>query len=131
MKHLGIKLGLIIIALTAITGGCAPAEGPLVGSDERDAEMYMIDGATDVTVSLPFEARVHDGEPGEVRLEGEDNLIAMIAVDDFGDGRIEITAAPNLGDIQQHQPIDIFVPYEDVTRIAMDGADITMWDVLR
>lgn len=128
MKHFGIELGLVLIAIAAAAGGCAPEDGPLVGSGERDTEMYMIDAATDVTVSTPFHVRLHDGEPGEVRIEGEDNLIALIAVEDFGDGRIEITTAPDLGEIQQNQPIDLFIPYADMMRIEMDGADIMMWD---
>jgi hypothetical protein len=128
MKRFGINLGLVLIAIAAAAGGCAPEDGPLIGSDARDMEMYMIDDATDVTVSLPFHARLHAGEPGQVRIEGEDNLIALIAVEDFGAGRIEISAPADLGEIQQNQPIDLFIPYADMTRLQMDGADIMLWD---
>lgn len=110
MTRFGINLDLVLIAIAAVAGGCAPQEGPLVGSDARDMEMYMIDDATDVTVSLPLHARLHAGEPGQVRIEGEDNLIALIAVEDFGEGRIEISAPADLGEIRQNQPIDLFIP---------------------
>ncbi|MDD9935015.1 MAG: DUF2807 domain-containing protein [Myxococcales bacterium] len=128
MKHVGFNLGLAIVCIVAALGGCAPEDGPLVGSDVRDDELYMVGAVEDVKVSLPFHVRMHDGEPGEVRIEGEDNLIGFIAVEDFGDGRIEISTADNFGQVEQNQPIDIYLPYAEMTRIEMDGTDIMMWD---
>jgi len=128
MEHFGRKLGLAVFGMIAALGGCAPDDGPLVGSDERDEELYAVGSVEQVSVSLPFHARLHDGEPGEVRIEGEDNLIAYIAVEDFGDGRIEISTADNFGEIDQNQPIDIYVPYADMMNLSLSGPDVMMWD---
>ena len=128
MMHFSKNLGLALFGTIAALSGCAPQDGPLVGSGAVDTETHMVDSVEDVKLSLPFHVRLHDGEMGEVRIEGEDNLIAYIAVEDFSDGRLEITTADNLREIEQNEPIDIYLPYAEMTNISMDGSDIMMWD---
>jgi hypothetical protein len=112
---------------TALAGllagfGCADENSadPIVGSGEVVERVEQAMFVEHVEISLPFHAFVVNGEPNQVLLRGEDNLLEVIHVEETLMGVWEITASHDLM-FEQHEDIEIEIPYIDMVFLSLDG----------
>ena len=107
--------------------GCAgEAAEPVMGSGHVTESRTEAARIERVSVSLPFESTLWNGEPKQVVLRGEDNLIAEIAVKEVAPGEWLITAPFDLA-FEQHANIEIEIPYIDMVSLFYEG-EVTLGD---
>lgn len=100
----------------------------IIGSGELDEAITEAMFVESVRVDLPFEATIYNGEERQVRLYGEDNLLPHITVTEVEAGAWEISAPSDLM-FEQHDEIEIEVPYIEMVSITVVGRDhITFGD---
>ncbi len=102
-------------------GACGDTdEETLVGSMTVDEEATEAMFVETVRISMPFRATVYDGDPRQIVVRGEDNLIAHIDVVETDMSDWEIVAPHNL-DFEQNEDIEIRIPFIDMVEISIDG----------
>jgi hypothetical protein len=112
------KTLLVLLAL----GGCSGGDGSdvVVGSGEVVERVEQAMFVEHVEISLPFHAYVVNGEPNQVLLRGEDNLLDLIHVEETAMGVWQIEAPPEVM-FEQHEDIAIEIPYLDMVLLSLDG----------
>ena len=113
-------LQLLSVALFVLIGCAAESSPTVVGSNHVASREVAISVVQNMIVSVPFQVRVYDGEPGVITFHGEDNLIAMIHVEQITASHYKI-AAPWDMKFEQHAPVDISIPFVDMVRIEYNG----------
>jgi len=116
--HLGTALLFAVGAVGCASDASSPA--PIVGSGKVTEATFEAMFVEKVTVDLPMHAFVYNGQPRQVLVRGEDNLIDQIDVEEVDVGTWRITADPKLV-FEQHQDIEIEVPYIEMVQLALDG----------
>jgi hypothetical protein len=100
---------------------------------ESSTEALRIDR---VSVSLPFQSTLWNGERRQLVLRGEDNLIAEVTVEETAPGQWTIAAPFDLA-FEQHADIEIEIPYIDMVELFYEGEvslgddPIDVWDEAR
>lgn len=110
-----------VIALSAsLLGSCASDVGsdlePIVGSQqiiERSTEVSVVQS---LRIRVPFAVTVENGEPKQIVLRGEDNLLDQIHVEEEAVSSWRIVAPLDL-EYTQHTDIAIEVPYIDMVEV--------------
>ena len=101
--------------------GCGDEEPEVVvGSRELITVTTDVQFVESVRISMPFKARVFNGPPRQVMLRGEDNLVGLIEVVETEVSHYEIRASYALA-FEQHDDIEIELPYIDMVEIRVDG----------
>ncbi|MDH5674421.1 MAG: hypothetical protein OEZ06_20005 [Myxococcales bacterium] len=101
--------------------GCASDDESLVGSGTVTDAVTDVMFVESVRISLPFKTIVYNGEPREIRISGEDNLIAKIVVEESSEvSKWEISAPHDLN-FEQHEDVEIRIPYIDMVTVSVDG----------
>jgi hypothetical protein len=118
----------LFAVIVALAGGCAAdTADPVVGSGHVVESTTNADVVEQVTVSLPFEAEIGNGEPKKLVISGEDNLLQQIKVEETAVGQWEISAPQNLA-FTQHEPMQVAIPYVDMVRLSIDGDKLLLKD---
>jgi hypothetical protein len=122
------QLGTLCAVILALAGGCAAdASEPIVGSGRMAERTTDTSNVEKVTVSLPFEAEIGNGEPNRLVVRGEDNLLERIEITEATPGVWRISAAQNLA-FTQHEPMQVAIPYVDMVELSLDGDDLVLKD---
>jgi hypothetical protein len=110
-----------LLSLVALGGlGCTDPDAVVVGSGnvvERVEPAMFVEG---VRISLSLRALVFNGEPRQIVLRGEDNLLEQIDVREDEVGQWHISA-PEALMFEQHEDIRIEVPYIDMVVLSFSG----------
>jgi hypothetical protein len=113
----------VVLALAA--GCAADVQPPIMGSGKLVESTTEADVVQQVTVSLPFEARIGNGEPNKLVIRGEDNLLEQIAVVEIAVGEWRISAPQDLAFVQ-HEPLQVAVPYVEMVALGLDGDGLVL-----
>jgi len=113
----------------AATGGCASDddETPIVGSGNVTEVATTVQTVEVATIDLPFETEVHNGDPGEILLRGEDNLLDYITVEEVEVGEWAISAPDDFA-FEQNEVIEVHIPFLEMVQLDTGGADVTVVD---
>lgn len=119
---------IVLAALAPLAVACGEGDEtePLVGSGRV---VERVEGAMfveKVRISMPFHALVANGEPRQVLLRGEDNLLDQITVEEVEPGEWQITAPKDLS-FEQHEDVRVEVPYLEMVFISLSG-DVELED---
>jgi uncharacterized membrane protein len=121
------KRALTAIALAACwLAACADGSSPVVGSKHVIAKTTPTMVVEVVVIRLPFTTVVHDGDPRQIVIRGEDNLISRISVKETKVSRWEIDAPESLN-FEQHSDLQVEIPFIDMVEVSYD-ADVTFAD---
>ncbi len=121
----GAVLGLGVTFASA----CASDEtdGAIVGSgklQELTTDAMFVES---VAILVPFHTLVHNGEPRKLIVRGEDNLIDRIEVEETAVGKWKISAPMDLK-FEQHEDVELEIPYIDMVEIRIDSAHVEFAD---
>jgi hypothetical protein len=126
-KARSARTRVLLLAAHALLGcGDGDETEPLVGSG---TVVERVEGAMfveRVKVSLPFHAVVANGEPRQVLLRGEDNLLDQISVEEVEPGEWHISAPEGLT-FEQHEDVRVEIPYLEMVFISLSG-DVELED---
>jgi hypothetical protein len=126
-KAVSVRRIRTLLSMVALGGlGCADSDDVVVGSGnvvERVEPAMFVEG---VRISLPLRALVYDGEPRQIVLRGEDNLLEQIDVREDDVGQWQISASQKVM-FEQHEDIRIEVPYIDMVELSF-GGDVELGD---
>jgi hypothetical protein len=129
MAHVGLA-GFTALMLLAV--GCSDSDGgddePIVGSGNVDVQVTDAMFVETVTIDIPFRATVYDGTEREIRIEGEDNLIELIEVEEVGDRNGAWTITAPEGKYEQNEDMRIEIPFIDMVFISLRSADVEFAD---
>ena len=116
------------LSLVAV-GGCASddEETPVVGSGNVTDVTTDVQTVEVATIDLRFETEIYDGDPGAILLRGEDNLLDFITVEEVAVGEYEISAPVDF-EFEQHDPIEVYIPFLEMVRLDTFGDNITVVD---
>jgi len=118
------------LGLAALLGACSNDTSepePIIGSNHLAQEVVEVASVEHVRVDMPFRAIIYDGEPQQVRLEGEDNLLELIEVNQLEVREWEIVAPHDIR-FEQHADVEIYVPYIEMVEINVSGDLIEFGD---
>jgi hypothetical protein len=114
------RLALAAGALASWLAGCASdvgtEEAPIVGSHQIIERQTPVAILKSLRIRVPFRVTLQNGQPKQIMLRGEDNLIAQISIDEEGINSWRIVAPLDL-DFMQHDDIAIEVPYIDMVEV--------------
>jgi len=121
----GALLGVGVLLVAA----CANEQpgDPIVGSGNMQELTFDATSVVRVTIMLPFDTLVYNGEPGKLRVRGEDNLISYIDVDEVGSGEWRIST-PERMRCEQHQKVEVEIPYIDMVDFRVDAEHVAFAD---
>ena len=124
-----VRRGCLLVAICVPwLSGCGRVDAdPVVGSNTIEALTTDSMFVERVRIALPFRTIVHNGEPRKLVIRGEDNLISLIDVSETEVGRWSIDAPYDL-QFEQHQDIDLEIPYIDMVSITVDRDTVTFAD---
>ena len=125
---LGIGMSTAFGCSDSDAGDDGGADDAVVGSGDVTERIVPAMFVEHVTIDIPFRATVYSGDAQQIRIEGEDNLIALIDVEEVGErnGRWEITA-PDIAFVQ-HDDIRIEIPFIEMVYISLRGASVKFSD---
>jgi hypothetical protein len=122
--RIGSVVGLVFGALLF---GCGDGTETVVGSGQTQELTTESMFVQHVTIFMPFRTMVFNGEPRKLIVRGEDNLISLITVKEIDVGTWKISAPPGLH-FEQHQDVELEIPYIDMVEIAVDGKAVQFAD---
>jgi hypothetical protein len=73
-----------------------------------------------VSISIPFQTTVYNGEPRKLVVRGENNLIKQIVVKEISVGEWKISGPLDLR-FEQHEDVELEIPYIDMVKVGFDG----------
>ena len=117
-----------MLTTLALLIGCGEGDEtkPLVGSGhvvERVEQAMFVER---VRISLPFHALVANGDPKQVVLRGEDNLLDQITIEEVNPGVWHINAPEGL-QFEQHEDMRVELPYLGMVSLTLSG-DVELED---
>jgi hypothetical protein len=118
-------VGLTVGALLWL--GCGDESENIVGSGKTQEFVTQSMFVERVTIFMPFRTVVYNGEPRKMVVRGEDNLASLITVKETDVGSWKISAPPGLR-FEQHEDIEVEIPYIDMVEIAVDGKAVQFAD---
>jgi hypothetical protein len=110
----------IVFCALAVLGCSSDASEPIVGSGHLTESRTATSRVERVSVSLPFEATLWNGEDDQVLVRGEDNLIAEITVEEIAPGEWLIAAPFDMA-FEQHMNVEIEIPYIHMVALWYEG----------
>lgn len=114
--HVPLGAGLLASWLSGCASDVGSEQAPIVGSQ------FIVEHQTPVTVlkslriRVPFRVTLQNGQPKQVVVRGEDNLLEQISIDEEATDSWRIMAPLDL-DFTQHEDIAIEVPYVDMVEV--------------
>ena len=88
----------------------------MVGSGKVVEQQREIAIVAQLRIALPFDTLVSSGEAGHITLRGESNLIERVVMRERDVSAWEIVAPADLV-FEQHQDVEIEVPFIDMVRV--------------
>jgi len=117
---------LATLGLLALGCGDGNEAKPVIGSGhvvERVEGAMVVER---VRISLPFHTLVANGEPKQVLLRGEDNLLDQITTEEVQPGVWHISAPDGL-QFEQHDDMRVELPYLGMVFLSLSG-DVELED---
>lgn len=101
--------------------GCGDSGGNIItGSHHVVSKTTPTAVIEKVTIWLPFKAIIHNGTARKIVIQGEDNLVAEIDVKEVAVSDWQLTAPEGLK-FEQHNDLQISIPFIDMVEISYDG----------
>lgn len=119
-----------LIGVGALLGYACAMEEPravVVGSRQMDALTIDAPFVEHVSIALPFQTLVYNGEPGKFVTRGEDNLIRQIDVRETSAGKWKISAPSDI-EFEQHADVELEVPFIQMIKISVDAEHVDFAD---
>ena len=114
-------IAMLALGLTA-AAGCSN-DDPIVGSGVVAERVEPVAVVEQMRVSIGFETVVIEGEPRQIVIRGEDNLIDHIVVEEIGTRSYELSV-PSGVLFEQHEEVVLEVPFEDMVSFTAFGENI-------
>ncbi|HKP62671.1 MAG TPA: hypothetical protein VJV78_38310 [Polyangiales bacterium] len=125
-----LQVRAALIGITTFLGYACAMEEPrdvVVGSRHMDALSIDAPFVEHVSIALPFQTLVYNGEPGKFVARGEDNLIRQIEVKETSAGKWQISAPFDI-EFEQHADVELEVPFMHMIKISVDAEHVDFAD---
>ncbi|HKU36709.1 MAG TPA: DUF2807 domain-containing protein [Polyangiales bacterium] len=130
METNSLRLCSVVFGLgIAFATACASetADDAIIGSRKLKALTTDTTFVQSVTIFLPFDTIVRNGELHKLVVRGEDNLIDRIAVEETAAGKWRISAPMDMN-FEQHDGVEVEIPYIDMVEIRVDSERVEFAD---
>lgn len=121
--HTVIALAVLGLGLTSWAGCGNSDDDPIVGSGVVDERVETVAIVEQLRLEIGLDVVVMEGEPEQIIIRGEDNLIDHIVFEETAVGAYDLSIPAGLS-FEQHDDIEIEVPFIDMVNFTAIGENV-------